>query len=109
MGHLGSDPEVRETASGKKVARVSLATDSVYKNKDGNKVKNTQWHRLVAWEGTADYMNKYLQKGSHVAVIGKIAYDSFEAKDGTSRNFTEIVVDEFKSFDQSAGERVMPV
>ena len=108
IGHLGGDPEVRETKTGKVISRASLATNSTYKNKSGEKTTDTQWHRLVAWEGAAEYMNKYLRKGSHVAVLGRIEYVSFEASDGSSRNYAEIIVDEFMNFDRPTGDQGEP-
>ncbi len=108
IGHLGADPELRETSTGKKVASATMATNYTFKNKSGDKTTNTQWHRLVGWEAVADYMGKYLRKGSHVAVLGRISYARFEDKDGIERNYAEIVVDEFKQFDKSAGEHGMP-
>ena len=108
IGYLGSDPEFRETATGKKVARVSIATECSYKNKQGEKVKDTQWHRLVAWERGADYMQNYLRKGSHVGVLGKLKYDRYDSDDGTQRKYTEVIVQEFKNFSQSGTDEARP-
>ncbi len=108
IGYLGSDPEFRKTASGKKVARVSIATDCSYKNKQGQIVKDTQWHRLVAWERAADYMHNYLHKGSHIGVLGKLKYSRYESEDGTKRNYTEVIVQEFKNFSQSGTDEALP-
>lgn len=109
IGHLGGDPEIKETANGKKLANVSIATNNTFKDKNGEKTVTTQWHRLVGWEGVAEYMSKYLQKGSHVAVLGKISYHKFVDKEGVNRNYAEIVVDEFKHFDKGAGDMGMPI
>ncbi len=108
IGFLGSDPEFRETATGKKVARVSIATECSYKTKDGEWVKDTQWHRLTAWERGADYMRNYLRKGSHIGVLGKLKYSRSESYDGTIRYFTEVVVQEFKNFSQSGTDEALP-
>ena len=108
IGYLGSDPEFHETANGKKVARVSIATECSYKNKQGERVKDTQWHRLVAWERGADYMRNYLRKGSHIGILGMVKYDRYEAEDGTRRNYTEVVVQEFKNFSQSGTDEALP-
>jgi len=108
IGHLGSDPEFRETATGKKVASVSIATECAYKSIKGEMIKDTQWHRLVAWERAADYMCNYLRKGSHVGILGKLKYVSYEAEDGTKRNFTEVIVQEFKNFSQSSTDDALP-
>ena len=94
IGHLGRDPEIHETSTGKTVARVSIATNESYKNKDGERVQKTEWHNLVAWGNQAAYFDKYLQKGSFVGIRGKIAHRKYEGKDGITKNFTEVVVDE---------------
>ena len=108
IGHLGADPECQETTTGKKVARVSIATNNMYKDKNGEKVTNTQWHRLVAWGPGADYAQKFLHKGSFIGVLGRINYVQYEAKDGSQKNFTEVVVDEFRNFDRSGTEEALP-
>jgi len=108
IGFLGSDPEYHETATGKKVAKVSIATQCSYKTKDGELVKDTQWHRLVAWERGADYMRNYLRKGSHVAVLGKLKYSRYESDDGTMRYYTDVIVQEFKNFSQSGTDEALP-
>jgi single-strand DNA-binding protein len=81
--------------SGKKKARLSLATSDSYKNASGEKVEDTQWHTLVAWGKTADIAEKYLHKGSELAVEGKLTYRSYEDKSGETKYITEINVNEF--------------
>ena len=95
VGNLGSDPEIRQTSSGKKVGRVSLATNDNYTDKNGERKKRTEWHNLVAWDGRADYMEKYLHKGSYVGVQGRIAHRTYEGKDGNKKHYTEVIVKEF--------------
>jgi len=94
IGNLGRDPEIHETSTGKKVSRVSIATNESYKNKDGERVVQTQWHNLVAWGHHAVYFETYLQKGSFIGIRGKLTHRSYEATDGTKKNFTEVVVKE---------------
>ena len=67
VGHLGNNPEVKEIASGKKVAKISLATNESYKKNSGELVTETQWHNLVAWGKTAEIAEKFLQKGKRFA------------------------------------------
>ena len=98
IGHLGSDPEVRQTSNGNKVAKVSIATDRTYKRKDGQIIKETQWHRLTAWGNQAEYMEKYLSKGNLVGVLGRLKYDSVKSEDGSVRNYTDVVVSEIRNF-----------
>ena len=72
IGHLGMDPEVKQTEGGHKLAKMSIATNESYKNSKGEKVTETQWHNLIAWGKTADFIGKYLQKGNEVVVEGKL-------------------------------------
>ena len=94
IGNLGKDPEVKEVSNGNKVAKFSLATSDNYKNKNGEKVTDTQWHNLVIWGKLADVAEKYLKKGNQIAVEGKINNREYDDKDGIHRYFTEIVVND---------------
>lgn len=93
IGNLGIDPQVVSFKSGKSMVKFSLATTSSYKNKEGEKVKDTQWHRIIVWGKTAGIAEKYLKKGSKVMIEGKLANRSYEDKDGNKRFSTEIVAD----------------
>jgi len=95
IGYLGKDPEAKQIEGGKSLARVSLATKEVYKNKSGEKIENTQWHNLIGWGKTAELMNTLLKKGKQIAIDGKIIYKTFEDRNGVKRTMTEIVVSEF--------------
>ena len=94
IGHLGHDPEMKTIENGKKVARFTLATDESYKNSEGQKIKETTWHNLIAWNGLADVADRFLKKGKQVAVEGRIVYRTFEDKKGVTKNMTEIVLDD---------------
>ena len=94
IGHLGADPETKEFESGKKVAHLKLATDEVYKNAKGEKVKDTVWHNLVMWGKTATIAEKYLEKGAEIAIEGKLTSRSYTTKEGEKKYITEIVVGE---------------
>ncbi|MBI3500245.1 MAG: single-stranded DNA-binding protein [Bacteroidetes bacterium] len=94
IGNLGQNPEVKELNGGKKVAKFSLATNETYRNKAGEKVTDTQWHNLVAWGKTAEIIEKYLKKGSEVAVEGKLLNRNYTDKEGVKRYVTEIQVSE---------------
>jgi single-strand DNA-binding protein len=95
IGNLGMDPEVKSFDGGRKLAKFSLATSQSYTNTQGEKVKDTQWHNIVVWGKLAEAAEKFLKKGSEVAVDGKIVYRSFEGKDGQNRYTTEIVTNNF--------------
>lgn len=92
IGNLGHDPEVKTTESGKKVTHFTLATEDSYKNADGQRVKETTWHNIIAWNGLAETAGKFLKKGKEVAVEGRIVYRTYEDKKGVTKNITEIVL-----------------
>lgn len=94
IGNLGIDPEIREVNGGRKMARFSLATKEIYKNTDGQKVTDTQWHNMIAWGPTAAFAGKYLKKGQEVAVEGKLSHHAYEDGQGVKKYFTEVVVNE---------------
>ncbi len=102
IGNLGKAPEVINTENGKKIARFSLATNESYRNAQGEKVTDTQWHNVVAWGKTAALAEKYLQKGTEVAVEGKLVSRSYVAKDGNKKYITEIQVSEILLFGSKA-------
>ncbi|MCE5346616.1 MAG: single-stranded DNA-binding protein [Bacteroidales bacterium] len=94
IGNLGQDPETKTIETGKKVTHFTLATDDGYKNADGQKVNETTWHNIVAWNGLADIAGKFLKKGQQVAVEGRIVYRSYEDKKGATKYITEIVLND---------------
>lgn len=93
IGRLGKNPEVNYIQPDLPVAKFSLATSEYYKDKAGNKVENTEWHNIVAWRGTAKFIENYLNKGMLVYIEGKLQTRRWESQDGTARYVTEIVVD----------------
>jgi single-strand DNA-binding protein len=90
-GFLGSAPEVKNISETKKVAKLNLATSDSYKNE---KVEETQWHNLVAWNAQATIAEKYLQKGSEVSIEGKLTSRNYVNKDGIKCYVTEVIVNE---------------
>ncbi len=94
IGHIGNNPDVRTTESGKKMARFSMATNEVYRNTKGEKVTETQWHNLIAWGKVAELSERYLSKGREVAIEGKLINRSFSTKEGVKKYITEIQVNE---------------
>ncbi len=94
IGNLGQDPEIKTLESGKKVARFTLATNESFKNSEGQKVEETTWHNIVAWNGLADTASRFLKKGREVAVEGKLVYRSYEDKKGVTKYITEIVLND---------------
>ncbi|HET8828876.1 MAG TPA: single-stranded DNA-binding protein [Pelobium sp.] len=94
IGFLGAAPEVKEISKTKKFAKISMATNDSYKNDKGEKVEETQWHNLILWDKQADIASKYLDKGSEVAIEGKLVTRTYTDKEGVKRFYTEIVVSE---------------
>lgn len=94
IGHLGNDPEIVNLESGTKLAKFSIATNETYKNAQGEKVEDTQWHNIVAWGKTAEIVESYLTKGKEVAIEGKLTNRSYETKTGEKRYYTEIKCNE---------------
>ena len=94
IGNLGNAPEVRQTESGKKLARFSIATNQSYRNTKGEKVTETTWHQLIAWGAIADIAEKYLNKGSEVAIEGKLINRSYTDKEGIKKYVSEVQVNE---------------
>jgi len=94
IGNLGQTPEIISFENGSKIAKLVLATNETYKNSKGEKITETQWHNLVAWNKTADIVEQFLKKGQEVAVEGKLVHESYDAKDGSKRYATKVKVNE---------------
>ena len=94
IGHLGAAPDVKTTESGKKYAKFSVATNENYRNSSGEKVTETTWHNLIAWGKVAEIAEKYLNKGSEVAIEGKLINNSYTDKNGNKKFNTEVQVNE---------------
>ena len=94
IGHVGQEPEIKNLDGGKKVANITLATNEVYYKENGDKVEQTEWHRLAAWGKTADIIEKYVTKGIQIGIEGKLTHRSYDDKNGEKRYITEVVVNE---------------
>ena len=94
IGNVGREPEIVNLESGKKLAKFSVATNENYKNGNGERITDTQWHNIVAWGKTAELIEKYVNKGKEVGVEGKLTSRSWDDKDGTKRYITEVVCNE---------------
>lgn len=93
IGNVGSDPEIRTTAGGARVAQFSLATSRRWNDRNGQQQEKTEWHRVVDWDKPfplVDVIEKYLKKGERVYVEGEIEYRTYDDKDGNTRYVTEI-------------------
>nr|WP_315165225.1 single-stranded DNA-binding protein [uncultured Flavobacterium sp.] len=94
IGHVGNDPEIKNLDGGKKVANLTIATNDTYKNEKGEKVEQTEWHKVVAWGKTAEIIEKYVTKGKEIAIEGKLTHRSYEDKNGEKRYVTEVVAND---------------
>ncbi|MDN3675506.1 single-stranded DNA-binding protein [Flavobacterium branchiarum] len=94
VGNVGNDPEVREFEGGKKLVNLVIATNDRFTNDKGEKVEQTEWHRLVAWGKTAEIIERYVVKGKEVAIEGKLTHRSYDDKNGEKRFITEVVITE---------------
>jgi single-strand DNA-binding protein len=93
VGNVGNDPEVRHLEVGTPVANFSLATSETYKNKEGERITQTEWHNVVVWRGLAEVVEKYVHKGQQLYIEGRIRTRTWDDKDGNKRYTTEIVAD----------------
>ena len=109
IGNLGKDPEVRYLEGGGVVANFSLATTESYKNKEGVKQEQTEWHNIVLWRGLAELAEKFLKKGMSVYIEGKIRSSSWDDKEGKKHYKTEIVGDTMNFLSRKSGTEGTPV
>ena len=91
VGNLGKDPEVRHLDNGRAVANFSMATSETYKNRQGERVTNTEWHNIVLWTPLAEIAEKFLKKGNQVYIEGKLTTRSWDDQEGNKRYTTEVV------------------
>ena len=101
IGNLGGDPEIKRLENGALVARVGLATNENYKDKDGNWQKVTEWHSVVLWRELAERAEKSLKKGMLVYVEGKISYRKSTDANGVERHYTDIVASSFRVLEKT--------
>ncbi|SFR67068.1 single-stranded DNA-binding protein [Maribacter stanieri] len=94
IGNVGNAPEIKNLESGKKVANFSIATNEFYKNSNGEKVQNTEWHNIVAWGKIAEIVEKFVAKGKEISIEGKLTSRSYETEAGEKKYVTEVVANE---------------
>jgi len=104
IGRLGADPEVKYTNSGTPIANFNIATSTSFTNKSGEKVENTEWHRIVAFGRLGEICGEYLMKGKQVYIEGRLQTREWEDRDGNKRWTTEIVANTMQMLgDRGAG------
>ena len=92
IGNVGQNPETIQLENDKsKLVKFSMATNETYKNAQGEKITDTQWHNIIAWGKTAEFVEKHLSKGKHIALEGKLQTSSYETEGGEKRYVTEVV------------------
>jgi len=100
IGYLGDNPKITKLSTEKSVANFSLATNESFRDQGGNKKSETTWHKLVAWGKEADFAEKYLKKGTEIALEGKLTNRTYDDKNGESHFVTEIVVNDIMILDK---------
>jgi single-strand DNA-binding protein len=100
IGNLGKDPEIQTLEGGVSVAKFSVATTEAYRDKQGDLQSDTEWHNIVAWRNLAELAGKYLHKGSHIYLEGKLKSRSYEDKDGNRKYVTEIIAESLIMLDK---------
>ena len=96
VGRLGRDPETRYTSGGQAVCNFTLATDETYRDRNGERQKRTEWHRIVVWGKQAEIAQQYLHKGSLIFVEGRIQTRQWDDREGQKRTTVEIVANNFR-------------
>lgn len=91
IGNVGTDPEMRYTPNGNPVTSLRLATTRSYNNREGERVQETEWFTVVAWNQLAEQVNEYLAKGRRAYVEGRLHSHSYEGSDGQTRFRNEII------------------
>ncbi len=95
VGNVGDEPRVSEKEGEAFVANFPLATNQFYRNKEGEEVSKTEWHRIVVWNKAADIVKQHVNKGDALYVEGKISTNTWDDKEGNKQYSTEIVCDNF--------------
>jgi len=104
VGNVGKDPEIRYLEGGTAVCSFPLATSESYKNRDGEKITNTEWHNIVLWRGLAEIAEKYVKKGAQLYIEGRIRTRSWDDKEGNKRYTTEIIADNMQMLGRKPNE-----
>lgn len=105
IGTVGNDPEVRATQGGAKVASFRLATTERYKDRDGNRQEQTEWHNITVWNNRADFVEKYIHKGSNLFIEGKLRTRQWTDQQGNKRYTTEVSAENIQLLDKPTGSQ----
>ncbi len=105
IGNVGGDPDVRTTASGTRVAKLSLATNQSFKDSAGQQQERTQWHRLTCFGRLVDVVEQWVKKGDRLFTEGRLEYSQTQNDDGTTRYWTDIIVNELIMLGSTGGRQ----
>lgn len=108
IGNTGSDPDVRTTASGTRVGKLSLATSRSFQDRSGQQQERTQWHRLTFFGRLVDVVEQWVKKGDRIYVEGRLEYSQTQDERGGTRYWTDIIVNEMIMLGSSGGGRTDP-
>ena len=105
IGNVGQDPDVKSLDADRKVASISVATTKRYTDRSGDRKEQTEWYRVVVYGKTADFVEKYVKKGSQVFVEGELRTRSYTDKSGTDRQITEVIAEQVQNIGGISQER----
>ena len=106
IGTVGNDPEVRAIQGGSKVATFRLATTERFKDREGNRQEQTEWHSIVSWNGKADFVEKYVKKGANLFISGRLKTRQWVDKDGNKRYSTEVAAENIQMLDKRGNNNI---
>lgn len=104
IGNCGKDPELKRLEDGTQVAKITLATTSSFRNKQGEVQNNTDWHTVILWRSLAELVEKYVTKGSLIMIEGQLKYRNYQAKEGHSVYITEVVASNIIMLDKKPAD-----
>lgn len=105
IGFLGQDPEIIEARNGTTIAKLSLATSSSYKDRQGNWQTGTEWHKVTAFGKLAENLTRFIRKGSQLSVSGQLKYNKWTDKHDQPRTTAEVIVSGFTLLDKKEDRR----
>lgn len=95
IGRAGNQPELKKFENGAQMVRMSVATNEIYKNSEGEKITDTQWHTVIAWGKVAENLSRIVTKGNEIAIHGKLVHRTYEDRSGVKRYITEVIANDF--------------
>ena len=104
FGNVGKNPEVKTFENGNKVVSFTVATSEIWTDKDGERKEQTEWHNISVFGKTADFVEKYVEKGARVFIEGKLRTRSFTTQSGEKRFITEILCQSIQLLDKKKSD-----